>query len=307
MLEGASNLAAGVDRTFMLILYISIFFTLGITAFMIWTVIKYNRKKNLPAKQFSGSVTLEIAWTAIPLILVMVIFIYGWKGYAPSQNPPADAREITAIGRMWQWSFDYGNGKLSPILMLPVNQPVRVNLLSVDVNHGFFIPAFRVKQDVVPGYKNFVWFIPKYNGEYDLFCSSYCGLQHSGMNTKAVVVDVKEFNNWLDSLPASENLTEPDGLVLLKNTGCIACHSIDGSKLVGPTLKGLYGKKSAVITDGNEREVVADDSYLTTSIIDPNKDIVKGFPKGIMQSYREKLNEQQIKQILDYLKLLADK
>jgi cytochrome c oxidase subunit 2 len=250
---------------------------------------------------------LEVIWTVIPLALVMLIFIYGWRGYAPMRTVPANAMNVTAIGRMWEWSFDYGNGKLSKVLVLPVEKAVRLNLHSVDVNHGMFIPAFRVKEDVIPGYKNYLWFIPKYKGEYDILCTSYCGLQHSGMNTKARVVDEKEFTQWLDSLPVTGNIPDPEGLTLIKNTGCISCHSLDGAKLVGPTFKGLYGKKQVVIMDGKEVNVEATDAYLATSITDPGKDVVKGYNKGLMQSYRDKLTDAQIKQIIDYLKLLADK
>lgn len=307
MFEGASNLAAGVDRTFVLILAIAIFFTVGITIFMIWTVIKYNRKKNLPARQFTGSVSLEIIWTVIPLILVMVIFVYGWKGYAPMRKVPAGAMEVTAIGRMWEWSFDYGNGKISKTLVIPVDKAVKLNLHSVDVNHGLFIPAFRVKQDVVPGYKNYLWFIPKFKGEYDVFCSSYCGLQHSSMNTKAIVVSESDYTSWIDSLPVTGLIPDPEGLTLLKNTGCIACHSLDGAKLVGPSFKGIYGAKHAVISDGQEINMEVNDAYLVSSILDPNKDVVKGYNRGLMQPYRDKLTDAEITQIIDYLKTLTDK
>lgn len=307
MFEGASNLAAGVDQTFMLILAISIFFIVGITAFMIWTVIRYNRKKNQPAKQFTGSVTLEVIWTVIPLILVLVIFAYGWRGYAPMRKVPADARKVTVIGRMWEYAFDYGEGKVSKILVLPVNKAVRLDLYSEDVNHALFIPAFRVKEDIVPGYNNYLWFIPEVTGEFDIFCTVYCGLQHSGMNTKVRVVEENEFIQWFDSLPVTGNIPDPEGLVLLKNTGCIACHSLDGARLVGPTFKGIYGKKHLVISDGREIEVQVTETYLTDAIIDPNKEITKGFNKGLMQSYRDKLTDAEITLIIDYLKTLADK
>ena len=236
----------------------------------------------------------------------MVIFVYGWKGYAPMRKVPADAMKVTAIARMWQWSFDYGNGKLSPVLVIPVNKAVRLDLHSVDVNHGLFIPAFRVKEDVVPGYKNYLWFIPKFKGDYDVLCSDYCGLQHSGMNTKARVVEETDFEQWLDSLPATGIVPDAEGLVLLKNSGCVACHSLDGAKLVGPTFRGVYGKKHLVITNGREIDMEANDDYLASSVIDPNRDVVKGFNKGLMQSYRDKLTDAQIAQIIDYLKTLAD-
>jgi cytochrome c oxidase subunit II len=307
MFQGASNLAGGVDRTFMLILAIAIFFIVGITTFMIWTVIRYNRKKNKPARQFTGSVTLEIIWTVIPLILVLVIFVYGWKGYAPMRKVPADAMNITAIGRMWEWSFDYGNGKLSKVLVIPLNKAVKLNLHSVDVNHGLFIPAFRVKEDVVPGYKNYLWFVPKFKGDYDVLCSDYCGLQHSGMNTKARVVSESDFKQWFDALPATGNIPDAEGLTLIKNMGCVACHSLDGARLVGPTFIGIYGKKHPVITDGQEINMEVTDAYLRTSIIAPNQDVVKGFNKGIMQSYRDRLTDAQITLIIDYLKTLSVK
>ena len=220
---------------------------------------------------------------------------------------PADAMNVTAIARMWEWSFDYGNGKLSKILVLPVDKAVKMNLHSVDVNHGLFIPAFRVKEDVVPGYKNYLWFIPKFKGDYDVLCSDYCGLQHSGMNTKARIVAEGDFAKWLDSLPATGNIPDHEGLTLLKNTGCVACHSLDGAKLVGPTFKGVYGKKHVVISNGQEINMESNDAYLLSSVIDPNKDLDKGFNKGLMQSYREKLTDAQIAQIIDYLKTLADK
>ena len=307
MFEGASNLAAGVDRAFVLILAIAIFFTVGITIFMIWTLFKFNRKKGKPAQQFTGSTVLEIIWTGIPLILVMVIFVYGWKGYAPMRKVPANAMQITAIGRMWEWSFDYGNGKLSKILVLPKDKAVKIDLRSVDVNHGLFIPAFRVKEDVIPGYNNWLWFEPKFIGEYDVFCSSYCGLQHSGMNTKAKVLSQTDFDKWLAELPATGNIPVAEGLTLLKNTGCIACHSLDGAKLVGPSLLGVYGKKHVVVSNGQDVEMVADDAYLKASIIEPNRDVVKGFNRGLMQSYRDKLTDEQIGKIIDYIKTLADK
>lgn len=307
MFEGASNLAAGVDRAFVFIFSISAFFIVGITIFMIWVVIRFNRKKNKPARQFSGSNLLEVIWTGIPLIIVLVMFYYGWMGFAPMRKVPADAMKVTAIGQMWQWLFDYGNGKTSKIMVVPANKPVRVDLRSKDVNHGFFIPAFRIKEDVVPGYENYLWFSAFEIGEYDILCTQYCGLMHSSMLSKVKVVPEAEFNAWLDSLPATGDIPDPPGLVLLKNTGCVACHSLDGSRLVGPSFKGIYGKKHTVIEGGAEKEIEVNEAYISTSILEPNKQVVKGFNKGLMQPYRNQLTDAQILQITDYLKTLADK
>ena len=138
----------GVDRAFAFIFITAIVFIVGITGFMIWTVIRYNEKRVKKAKQFTGSNTLEIIWTVIPLILVMVMFYLGWIGFAPMRNVPDNAMKVKAIGRMWEWQFDYGDGKLAKELVIPVNQPVKLELFSEDVNHSLFIPAFRVKEDI---------------------------------------------------------------------------------------------------------------------------------------------------------------
>lgn len=304
MFSGASNLAEGVDKTFFFIFTIAIIFILGITAFMIYTVIHFSRKKGKPAKQFTGSVKLEILWTAIPLILVMVMFYYGWAGFAPMRNVPADAMNITAIGRMWEWEFDYGNGMRSRDLVVPVNKPVRVALKSEDVNHSLFIPAFRVKEDVIPGYDNYLWFIPTFVGEYEILCTEYCGLLHSSMLAKAKVLEQSDYDKWFDDFKATASQPEPDGYLLLRNTGCIACHSLDGTKLVGPSFKGLFGNER-LVEDGNSQvSVTADFEYIMNSIYDPDSEIVSGFSKGLMKSYEDILSESDIQIITEYLKTL---
>ena len=149
MFEGASNMVEGVDKTLFLIFTIAFVFIVGITAFMIYTVIHFSRKKGKKPMQFTGSVKLEILWTVVPFILVMLMFYYGWSGFAKMRNVPADAMPITAIGRMWEWEFDYGDGLKSKDLVVPVNKAVKVYLKSEDVNHSLFIPAFRVKEDEI--------------------------------------------------------------------------------------------------------------------------------------------------------------
>lgn len=307
MFSGASNLAAGVDKTFIFIFAVAFFFIIGITAFMIWTVIKFNRKKNKPAKQFTGSFKLEVIWTVIPLILVMMMFYYGWAGFAPMREVPEDAMTVKAIGRMWEWTFDYGDGKLAKELVVPLNKPVRLNLFSEDVNHSLFIPAFRVKEDVVPGYDNFLWFTATVKGEYEVLCTEYCGLLHSGMVTKARVVEETEFNNWLENLEATGNIPDPEGLVLLKNNGCLACHSLDGSKLVGPSFAELKGNR-VIVENGSEKTITVDEVYLKQSIIDPNSQLVKGYARNLMQSYEKIISDEDIdKMSLYLLELASDK
>jgi len=304
MLREASNLAEGVDNTFILIFTIAAIFIVGITAFMIYLVIHFNRKKGKPAQQFSGSVKLEILWTSIPFIIVMFMFYYGWKGFAPMRKVPADAMQITAIGRMWEWEFDYGDGMKTKELVLPINKAVKLNLKSEDVNHSLFIPAFRVKEDVIPGYDNYLWFIPTITGDYEILCTEYCGLLHSSMITKARVMEQPDYDKWFTEFKASAVVVEPEGFLLLRNTGCLACHSIDGAKLVGPSFLGFFGKERKVISGGVEKTVTADEKYTLNSIYDPELEIVSGYNKGLMKSYKELLTEDQIKIITDYLKTL---
>lgn len=182
--------------------------------------------------------------------------------------------------------------------------PVKLNLVSEDVNHSLFIPAFRVKEDVVPGYDNYLWFTPYYIGDYEILCTEYCGLLHSSMTSNTRVVDSLVFVDWLANLEATGNIPDPEGLVLLKNTGCLACHSQDGSRLVGPTFKGLFESENTVITDGEERVIVADEEYLTKSITDPEADLVKGYAKGLMQSYTDVVSEEDIAKMIDYIKTI---
>src|SRR5665648_73336 len=218
MFSGASNLSDAVDKAFLFIFIIAFVFIVGITVFMIYMVIHFSRKKGKAPRQFSGSTTLEIIWTVVPLILVLLMFWIGWKGFAPMRRVPADAMKITAIGRMWEWEFDYGDGMKSKELVLPVNKPVKLDLVSEDVNHSLFIPAFRVKEDVVPGYNNYLWFTPNYIGDYEILCTEYCGLLHSAMTSKTRIVDQEEFDKWLEELRTASNVPEPEGLVLLRNT-----------------------------------------------------------------------------------------
>jgi cytochrome c oxidase subunit 2 len=304
MFSGSSNLAEGVDKAFLFIFTIAGIFIVGITAFMIWTVIHFARKKGKAPMQFTGSVTAEIIWTVVPFIIVMVMFYFGWHGFAPMRKVPADAMKITAVGRMWQWEFDYGNGMKSKDLVLPVNKAVRLDLKSVDVNHSLFIPAFRVKEDVIPGYANYMWFIPTNVGEYEILCTEYCGLLHSSMLAKARIMEQADYEKWFTDFKAEAVKPEADGYLLIRNTGCIACHSVDGTKLVGPSFKGLYGSERVVTKNGSQVTVTADETYLKNSIYTPDAEVVTGYPKGIMKSYKDILKEADIKTIAEYLKTL---
>ena len=297
-----SNLAEAVDRAFIFIFAISFIFTIGITILMIYILIHFSRKKVKNPKQFSNNTKLEVIWTVVPLILVLMMFYYGWVGFAPMRQVPADAMKITVIGKMWSWDFDYGNGKISKELVVPYNRNVKLNLVSVDVNHSLFIPAFRVKEDVIPGYNNYLWFRPIMKGTFDIYCSEYCGLAHSAMLAKAVVVDSLDFDKWLADLKVTGNLPDHPGLVVMQANTCLTCHTLDGTKVIGPSFKGLYGRKTTVVTETGEKEVVADDEYIKRAINDPNAEVVKGYNRGLMQPYKDKISEEDMGKILDYFK-----
>ncbi len=299
---GASNFTEGVDLAFKVILGISLFFLVGITTVMLYFVYRYNRKRHPAAVQFKDNNILEITWITIPLILVLLMFYYGYVAFSPMRNVPSDAIPITVIGKMWVWNFEYEGGKQSPVLVVPLNKAVKLNLHSEDVIHSLYIPAFRIKEDVVPGKKNYMWFIAQQLGEYDVLCTVYCGLRHSYMETKTKVVSEAEFAAWLKALPDKTN--EPEGLTILKKNACTGCHSIDGTKIVSASFKGLYGKTEKVMTDGRERSVTVDDAYIKSSVYDPDKDILVGFQKGIMKPYKGIVTEDEVTKIIDYLKTI---
>ncbi len=302
MNSGASNFVEGVDLSFIIILGISVFFLVGITAAMIYFVIRYRRKKHPKAEQIEGNNTLEIIWTIVPTILVLIMFYYGWIGYRPMRIVPADAIPLKAYGQMWSWMFEYPNGKKSAELVVPIDKPVKLDLISRDVLHSLYIPAFRIKEDVVPGKDNYMWFTAQQLGEYDLFCTEYCGERHSYMLSKVRVLPLAEYEAWLaqSDIPADE----PPGLTILKQNACLTCHSQDGSRIIGPTFKGIYGKQEIVLIDGVEKEITIDDAYLVRSIYEPNAEVVKGYNQGLMISYKNTLSDEDVAKIIDYLKTL---
>ena len=306
-LSEGSNLAGAVDRAFIFIFTISFIFTIGITAMMVYILIHFSRKKVKNPRQFTGSVKLEIVWTVVPLIIVLMMFYFGWVGFAPMRKVPANAMPIKVIGRMWTWDFDYGNGKISKELVVPYNRDIKLNLVSLDVNHGLFIPAFRVKEDVIPGYSNYLWFRPIIKDTFDIFCTEYCGLAHSGMVSKVIVIDSLAFEKWLVDLKVTGDVPDHPGLTIIKANACLTCHSLDGTRIVGPSFKGLYGSKRVVITDQGEKEVEAFDDYIKRSILDPNAEVVKGFNKGLMQSYKEVLKGEDLDKIVDYFRTSVEK
>ena len=296
----ASNFVEGVDFTLYLILGTSVVFLVGITAVMVYFLFRYRKKKNPVATNISHNNTLEVIWTVIPTILVLIMFWYGWTGYRPMLTAPEGAMEIDAIGQMWKWSFEYPNGKISDTLVVPINEPVKLNLISKDVLHSLYIPAFRVKQDVVPGGEKMMWFTAQKIGSFDILCAEYCGQLHSYMLSTINVVERKDYDTWLETEPDTSG--EHPGLTLMKRNACLSCHTQDGTRLVGPSFKEIMGKMEIVIADGNEKEVTIDRDYLINSIKNPNAEIVKGYQPNLMPVLP--LTDEELNHIADYIETI---
>ena len=303
MFSKASNFVHDVDIAFLIIGGFGVFFLVSFTGIMIYFIVKYNRKRNPKATQIKDNTLLEVTWTTLPVVLVIFMFYIGWQGFLPMRQDPKNAMHVKAIARMWKWQFEYPGNKVSDTLVLPINKAVRVDLVSKDVIHGFFVPAFRIKEDCVPGKNNYSWFIPGELGDFDLICSAYCGVSHSYMSAIIRIVPNSQYEKWIAALQV-KNAVKGSGFKILEKNGCIACHSLDGTKMVGPTFKGLYGSIVEVETNGTNRKIKADSAYIISSIVEPNKDIVKGFPAGVMQSYKNIVSDKEIQQVIEYLKTL---
>ncbi len=311
-----SSTTQAVNIAFIVLLVISVAMLVLITTLMVVFVVKYHRRRHPEPSQVHGHTMLEIVWTVIPTLIALGMFYLGFIGFRYMRAVPEGALEVSATGRMWSWEFEYANGKHSPELYVPLGKPVKVNLKSADVLHSFYIPAYRVKQDVVPGLDTYVWFHPVDTGLYDIFCAEYCGQRHSYMMSKVVVIPEAEFDKWIQadvesvSEKSGEPVSEDEQLARLRRAGerltrikgCNACHSTDGSVLVGPSYQGLFGKTVTVVTNGEKRQVVADEAYIRRSILEPTADIADGFEP--LMPPQEGITEEEIKSIIEYLKTL---
>jgi cytochrome c oxidase subunit 2 len=307
----ASNFVASFNTSFYFIVGVSLLLLVGLTAAMIYFIFRYNKKKNPVATQIEGSMILEVTWTVIPIILSLVMFYVGWEGWKPTTKPPKDAMNVTCVARMWNFLFVYENGKQSPDLIIPVNTAIRINMVSVDVIHSLFIPEFRVKSDIVPGRNKFMWFLSPRVDKYKIFCAEYCGLQHSYMHATVDVMTKEKFDKWYaeSAKPVIAAGAAPGavGEAIMKAQGCFACHTTDGSKLIGPSYLNLFGSQQVVVRDGKEMTITVDAAYVRESILEPGADVTKGYPNGLMQSYRNTVSDDDINKIVEFLKTLNDK
>lgn len=300
-----STTAPVVDNIFYLILSIATFFFLLIVVLMTVFVILYRRREGVaPGVAPSHNTPLEVAWTVVPVGIVAMLFYLGFNGYMDMRTMPREGYEIRVIGQKWKWLFQYPNGHVDENLHVPVAEPVRLTMTSEDVIHSLFIPAFRVKMDVVPGRYTQTWFQALEPGAYDLYCSEYCGTGHSDMLAKVIVHKPGEFKKWLaEAGDFMKNKTPAQaGEELYRRRGCAQCHSTDGTARAngGPSFKGIYGKR-VDFEDGTS--ATADDNYLRESILDPQAKIVAGY-RPIMPTYKGLVNDREITAIIEFIKSL---
>jgi cytochrome c oxidase subunit 2 len=291
-----------VDNVFLYILIICVFLLGLITFLMVYFVIRYRRGKHPRPADIEGSTWLEITWTVIPTLIVLTMFYYGLTGFEFLKKVPEGAMPVKVIARQWSWLFQYENGIQDNELRVPVGKPVKLLLTSQDVIHGFYAPAFRIKQDAVPGMTNTLWFQPTEMGTFDVLCTQYCGLEHSHMLTKIVVLPQEEFTKWYQGKKEEVAAKSPSqGFQLYQAKGCAACHSIDGSPRVGPTFKGLLRKKEEVITGGKRETVSVDEAFIRKFITEPNVVHIEGYPP-IMPKIS--MTDEELTTLVDYIKSL---
>jgi cytochrome c oxidase subunit 2 len=299
--EQASTMADRLDALTLFLVAVSGFFATLICILIIYFAIKYRRRseeERPPAVQ--SDMRLEIFWTVVPLGLTMIMFVWGAKLYFTTFTPPANSLEISVVAKQWMWKVQHPEGQREiDELHVPMGRPVKLVLTSQDVIHDFFVPAFRVKKDVVPGRYTTVWFEANKSGEYHLFCSQYCGTQHSGMIGRIIVMTQAEYQNWLTATASGVPMAVA-GERLFQQLACNSCHGETASRR-GPSLAGLYGSTVQLQGGGT---VTADDDYIRESILNPQAKIVAGY-QPLMPTFKGLISEDGLLEIVSYVKSLA--
>lgn len=315
-LQRASTMAPAVDALFNFVLWTCLASFLLIVFGKVFFLIKFWRKKRPEhlTPYITGHTATELSVAGILLIWVMVIFYWGWIDYKKLRTAPTDSMEIYVTGRQWSWQFRYPEGQtLMNEMVVPKGRPVKLIMTSEDVLHSFFVPDFRVKQDIIPKTYTSLWFEATKTGEFPVFCAEYCGAAHSGMLAKVKVVEPDEYEDWLTSgkleaqekaapsgAEASGNLAE-QGKILYNAKACAACHTTDGKVLIGPSFAGIFGHE--VELEGGAKAKV-DENYIRESLMEPNAKVVKGF-QPVMPTMKGQLTDDEINALIAFIKSLA--
>lgn len=315
--EQASTFAAEVDRMYIVLTVLSLIFALPIAGLVVFFGIRYRRGAKIDRTgALHESRPLEFSWITLLVVLSLAVFVWGSQLYVRMYAMPDDALDIYVLGKQWMWQFQYPTGQREiNVLHIPVGRPVRLTMISEDVIHSFYVPAFRTKTDVLPGNYSVMWFEAIKTGEYDLFCAEYCGTEHSGMVGKVVVLEARQYEEWLrthvsggsDPIPehaagsvaeGPQNMAQ-SGEQLFTNLGCNSCHVLNG-RGIGPSLVGLWGRE-VTLSDGTT--LVADAQYIRRSILDPRSQIVEGYPP-VMPTFEGQIDEDELFSLVEYIRAL---
>jgi len=303
MPKQSATIAQEIDTAWYIVYWLDVVMFFGLMIPLAYFMYKYKRRG--PKDKINAvthSTALEITWTIIPTIIVIGLFFIGLKGWMKAMVAPGNALEIRTTAEMYMWTFTYPNGNVSVNeLVVPKDQPVKLIMSSKDVLHSFWVPEFRVKQDVVPGTYTTIWFEPTAVRETMLLCTEYCGVGHSDMLAKVRVMEKADYDNWQETglLPGEKPLPPAElGKKLFTTRSCVTCHSLDGSRIQGPTFKGVFGR-TETISDGSTVQV--DENYIRESLLEPNKKVVQGYP-AVMPTYKGLLKETDIDALIAYLK-----
>ena len=299
--EAASAVAVDVDHLYIYLSAVSIVMSILIFAVIFVFAIKYRRRGDEVPQPIHGSLRLEIAWSIIPFLVMLTFFWWGAKIYFLNAVPPANSIDVYAVGKQWMWKLQYPGGQREiNELHVPIGRPVKITLASEDVIHSFFIPALRIKHDVVPGHYDTMWFTADRPGRYHLFCAEYCGTEHSGMVGWVTVMQPADYQNWLAGGGMGGTMAQ-QGERLFEQMGCSSCHLLDRQGR-GPIVRGVYGSRVQL---SNGQTVLADDPYIRESILNPNAKIVAGYKPNIMPSFQGQISEEGILQLVVYIKSLG--
>jgi len=296
----ASSMAGHVDALYFALVAIAAFFTCLISALILYFSVRYRKARSPQATQIHGSTALELLWTGIPLSIVMIIFVWSSVIFFIQTRPPKGAMEIYCVGKQWMWKFEHTEGQREiNQLHVPVGRDVRMIMTSQDVIHSFYVPAFRIKADVLPGRYTSTWFHATVAGRYHLFCAEYCGTQHSGMVGEVIVMDPADYDRWASG--GVDGSLANAGEKSFQQYGCSMCHRADAAGR-GPNLIGVFGRP-VLLDDG--RTITADESYVRESILNPGVKIVSGF-KNIMPTFEGLLSEEEVIGLVAYVKALGN-
>ena len=297
--DQASTMASQVDALYIYLLLVSGIMTALIFIAVAVLAIKYRRVPGREAQQIEGSTILEISWSVIPFFVMLTFFVWGAVIFFEERTPPADATEVYVVAKQWMWKIEHIEGQREiNELHVPTGQNIKLIMTSQDVIHSFYVPAFRIKQDVLPGRYTTLWFKATQPGTYHLFCAEYCGTNHSGMGGDIVVMEPQDYAQWMAGGPAAP--LQETGKQLFGELGCATCHRSDIQGR-GPSLENVYNTP-VLLEDG--RTVVADDNYMRESILNPTAKIVKGF-NPVMPTFQGLISDEQLNALVAYVKSLA--